>query len=214
MLTTPITTEYFQRRVLALVSTYLSELQFSTSSKGRLTSDITPPIIPPLTPMDSMLRPGETTSQLIAYSSPWIDLSSEDHLISNISRQVLNMEIAYASFCGTGYIIIPGPRSFSPTGDRLIQYARAIQESLTISNFTQIAIQIPMYSTGEDVEVIGDLGLYVMQHKSPRKSLESQESKLFEVWDAWNLIRSVCKYNTRLSVGKNKTKISHLMWRV
>ncbi|KAE9380200.1 Skb1 methyltransferase [Stipitochalara longipes BDJ] len=205
MLTSPITSPHFHTRVLTLISTYLSEISMLESADVVTTKSTPPaPIIPPLTPVDTPLTPGETVSQLIAYSSPWIDLCSSDPLISNISRQVLNIEIAYASFCGVGNIIIPGPRSYSSgstNNDGLIQYARAIQEALTIGSYIQMALHIPMYGNDEIKDMTGDLRPFARDHNSAAKAKASKEIDLFETWDAWNLIRSVCKYSSRLSVA-------------
>lgn len=216
MLTSPITSPHFHSRVLTLISTYLSELSIFESSDDAATKSSPPaPIIPPLNPVDTPLTPGETVSQLIAYSSPWIDLCSLDPLISNISRQVLNIEIAYASFCGVGNIIIPGPRSYSSgstNNDGLIQYARAIQEALTIGSYIQMAIHIPMYGNDEMKEMTGDLRPFARNYDSPAKGKANKEIDLFETWDSWNLIRSVCKYNSRLSVGKKPIQsIFHIL---
>jgi len=216
MLTSPITSPHFHSRVLTLVSAYLAELSQLESSEDPNTSQTPPaPIIPPLTPVDTPLTPGETLSQLIAYSSPWIDLCSSDPLISNISRQVLNIEIAYASFCGVGNIIIPGPRNYtsgSKDNNGIIQYARAIQEALTIGSYIQMAIHIPMYGQEEVKDMTGDLLPFARNNQSSEKPKASKDIDLFETWDAWNFIRSVCKYNSRLSVGKNpiQPSISHI----
>ena len=214
MLTSPITSPHFHSRVLTLLSAHLSELaDFESSDNSSRTSEPPAPIIPPLTPVDTPLSPGETVSQLIAYCSPWIDLCSQDPLIANISRQVLNIEIAYASFCGVANIIIPGPRTYSSgstDSDGLVQYARAIQEALTIGSYIQIALHIPMYSHHEEVkDLTGDL-LPLARYQSGGKAKANQEIDLYETWDAWNLIRSVCKYNSRLSVGKNPMQLFNL----
>jgi protein arginine N-methyltransferase 5 len=206
MLTSPITTPYFHSRVLALISSHLASRVSSLEPGDNSSTRNTPPapIIPPLTPVDTPLTPGDTVSQLIAYSSPWIDLCSPDPLISNISRQVLNIEIAYASFCGVGNVIIPGPKTYnsgSLESDGLIQYARAIKEAIAIASYVQIAIHIPMYGHEETKEVTSDLTQFARDPLSI-KSKEDKEIDLFETWDAWNLIRSVCKYHSRLSVGK------------
>lgn len=217
MLTSPITSPHFHSRVLTLVSSYLTELSQLESSDDPNTTQIPPaPIIPPLTPVDTPLTPGDTLSQLIAYSSPWIDLCSSDPLISNISRQVLNIEIAYASFCGVGNIIIPGPRNYtsgSKDNNGIIQYARAIQEALTIGSYIQMAIHIPMYGQEEVKDMTGDLLPFARDNQSSKKSKASKDIDLFETWDAWNFIRSVCKYNSRLSVGKKpiQPSISHIL---
>lgn len=208
MLTSPITSPNFHTRVLTLVTSYLTELDRFESSD--LKSVPPAPIIPPLDPVDTPLTPGDAVSQLIAYSSPWIDLCSSDPLIANISRQVLNIEIAYASFCGVGNIIIPGPRSYSSgisSNDGLLQYARAVQEALTIGSYIQMAIHVPMYGNDEKQEMIGDLRPFARDYKSSEESKANREVDLYETWDAWNLIRSVCKYNSRLSVGKRPIQI-------
>jgi protein arginine N-methyltransferase 5 len=202
--------------VLALISAHLSELtEFDISEGGNSIKSIpTAPIIPPLTPVDTPLTPGDTVSQIIAYSSSWIDLCSSDPLIANISRQVLNIEVAYASFCGVGNIVISGPRTHgteAADSDGLARYARAIQEALMIGSYIQIAIQIPMYGYEEVKDMTGDLAPLARGYGASGKAKENEneETALFGTWDAWNLIRSVCKYNSRLSVGKNPPYYNH-----
>ena len=206
MLTSPITSPHFHSRVLTLVSSHISELEALESEEGYSKNNLPPaPIIPPLNPVDTPLTPGDTVSQVIGYCSPWIDLCSPDPLISNISRQVLNIEIAYASFCGVGNVIIPGPRTFSSDStdsDGLVQYARAIQEALAIGSYIQIAIHIPMYGVAQVKEITGDLVPFARNSQKPATANEVNDCDVFEAWDAWNAIRSVCKYNSRLSVGK------------
>ncbi|CAG8975197.1 hypothetical protein HYALB_00004258 [Hymenoscyphus albidus] len=200
MLTSPITSPHFHSRVLTLISAYLSELSLAEPTSAAPPA----PIIPPLDPVDTPLTPSDSLSQIIAYSSPWIDLCSPDPLISNISRQVLNIEIAYASFCGVGHIIIPGPRKYSSAiedNNGLIQYARAIQEALNIGSYIQIAIQIPMYGNVEVKDMTGDLQPFAREEAALFKSQAKKEVELFETWDAWNVIRGVCKYSSGLSVA-------------
>jgi protein arginine N-methyltransferase 5 len=193
------------------LSSYLTECSHVEDSDNLGSTKLPPaPIIPPLDPVDTPLTPGDTVSQIIAYSSPWIDLCCEDPVVANISRQVLNIEIAYASFCGIGNIVIPGPRSYtsgSTSSNGLIQYARAIQEALTIGSYIQIAIHIPMCGNEEVKDLMGDLKPFARNYDSKEKE---KEIDLFETWDAWNLIRTVCKYNSRLSVGKQPTTAIHL----
>ena len=202
MLTSPITTPHFHSRVLTLLSSHLALVE-ATDPSNRFTPPA--PIIPPLSPVDTPLTPGDSVSQIIAYSSPWIDLCSSDPLVSNISRQVLNIEIAYASFCGVGNIIIPGPRSYnsdSIDSDGLTRYARAIQEALAIGSYIQMAIHLPMYRQDEPKDITGDLQPFARNYDSAGKTKAGKDVDLYETWDSWNLIRSLCKYNTRLSIGK------------
>lgn len=211
MLTTPITTPHFHSRVLSLVAAHSAAL-INPEDDSAPRSEAPAPIIPPLDPFDTPLTPGDTVSQLIAYSSPWIDLCSPDPLISNISRQVLTLEVAYASFCGVGNIIIPGPRlqyEGRASSDGLVQYARAVQEALTVGSYVQMAIHMPMVDS-EETRPKGEMGdlapfareQYLAETNSKTKEKEKEQVDTFGAWDAWHLIRSICKYNTRLSVGK------------
>jgi protein arginine N-methyltransferase 5 len=212
MLTTPITTPHFHSRVLSLLSAHLSTAHLSTSDddddRKPLTSGHTrpAPIIPPFNAVDTPLTPGDLVSQLVGYSAPWIDLCSPDPLIANISRQVLTMEVAYAAFCGIGNIIIPGPRQFNSgrdATDGLMQYARAIQEALGVGSYVQMAIHLPMYDGESHLkETVGDLAPFAREEYYKESSGLEKDKDLFGTWDAWNVIRAVCKYNSRLTVGK------------
>lgn len=199
MLTTPITTPLFHSRVLALLSNHLTNLK----DEGGANSEL--PTLPGLSPADTPLTPGDIISQLVGYASPWIDLSSPDPVVYSISRQVLELEISYAAFCGLGNVVIPGPKiSYGNSyGEGFTQYAYAIQEALAISHYTQVLIQLPMMyhpdQDGEEVE--GSLSPFAR----PESFEEGVKPKhdFLGTWDAWHIIRSVCKYNSRLFVGKN-----------
>ncbi|KAL9596537.1 MAG: hypothetical protein Q9179_004586 [Wetmoreana sp. 5 TL-2023] len=186
MLTTPITTPLFHSRVLALLSNHLSDL------KNGLQEDVATPTLPTLTPTDTPLTPGDIISQLVGVASPWIDLSSPDPIVYNISRQVLELEVSYAAFCGLGNVVIPGPRLQygSSHGEGVAQYAFAIQEALALSNYTQLLIHLPMIyhpdQNGEDVE--GSLSPFAR----PEYVEEGVTSKhdFLGTWDAWHIIRT------------------------
>lgn len=209
MLTTPITTPHFHSRVLALLSNHLSELVAEDANpSGR---QIPAPVIPALSPVDTPLTPGDVISQLLAVASSWIDLCSPDPLIYNLSRQVLCLEIAYAAFCGIGNILIPGPKLHHRNlhGGGLTQYARAIQEALAAGNYLQIHIMLPILDH-PDTDNDDEMGSLVpfAREEYLGETLEDRPRKadIFGTWDAWNLIRTVCKYNVRLCVGKKSDK--------
>jgi protein arginine N-methyltransferase 5 len=201
MLTSPITTPQFQSSVIKLVRDHLAHLETHPGTP--------PPIIPPLRAVDTPLAPGDIVSQLVCCVSPWIDLASPNPLISSISRQVLALEVAYASFCGVGNIIVPGPRAHgarSRDASGLVQYARAIEEALGVSGYIHMAIEIPMIDFGDEVDIIGEdlAGLVpeVYDAEEERQWAENGADE-FATWDSWNTIRTMCDYNSRLSVGKS-----------
>jgi type II protein arginine methyltransferase len=168
------------------------------------------PIVPPLTNHDTSLYPSPSVNTYIAYISPWIDLCSPDPIISNISRQVLNLEVNYANFCGVRSIIIPGPRHDAAkdgTDYGLTQYARAIQEALTIGSRVNFLVHMPMYrepGLEEKAETLTSL----LQRIESIEENNKGDIDLFSAWDSWHLIRSVCSYNTRLLVGESMSNFT------
>ena len=162
--------------------------------------------------------PGENINQLLAVSSPWIDLCSPDPLIQSFSRQVLNMEVAYAAFCGFGNLIVLGPNLHhdSAHADGLARYARAIQEALTIGSYISLSVLLPMvdHPITDFQDVVGRLtSLRRQEYASVMEEGDSaRKADLFGTWDAWHTIRTVCKYSQRLFVGKrNQLGLNHLL---
>ncbi len=201
MLTTPITTPHFQCQVLLLHANHLHQLRTQRSLGSPA------PIISSLSSLDTSLSPGDTVSHLLGVISPWIDLCSPDPLIYNISRQVLELEVAYAAFCGLGNVIVPGPRLHygQVHGEGVMQYAFAIQHALVLSSYLQIEIKIPMmdHIDGDSDSTADTLTNRVREeYLGRREAGRSTKADPFGTWDAWNIIRTACKYNTRLFLGK------------
>lgn len=161
------------------------------------------PIVTPLTPEDTTLFPEAHTSGFIGYASPWIDLCSSNSAIASISRQVLNLEVDYANFCGVRSIIVPGPRRDSAqvgNGQGIAQYARAIQEALLIGTRISLIIHLPMYREPGLEEKVAQLSI---SNGTEDKSQSTKEIDIFTSWDSWHVIRTVCEYDARLFVGKH-----------
>jgi protein arginine N-methyltransferase 5 len=200
--TTPITNSFFKSRVFKVVSEHLATLKANgEKATSEATASRADPILPPLTPEDTGMFPSQAVNTYVAYTSPWIDLCSKDPVIANISRQVLNLEINYASWCGVKSIIITGPcRDASKDGGSqgIAQYSRAVQEALTIAPAITILIHIPMYReplAGSQAETLSSLN-------AEATNATESEIDIFTTWDSWHQIRSVCRYNPRLLVGE------------
>ncbi|SPO03853.1 related to SHK1 KINASE-BINDING protein [Cephalotrichum gorgonifer] len=210
--TAPITNHRFYTRVLDLVRTHLQDLPSFASTPAATT--VTPrypdPVVPPITAEDTGLYPGNTTRSYTAYSSPWIDIASENPVISSVSRQILNLEINYANFCGVRTVIVPGPRQDGTTEagrSGLARYARAIKEALSIAPRINLSIHLPMYREPGLEEKIDSLTTSLVSVAAEAEgpsgddsSGKSKEIDLFSSWDSWDEIRSFCEYNFRLSL--------------
>ena len=225
MLTTPLTTPHFHDRVMSTLADHLVELENHPSKS------IPIPKLHSLSLKDTLLGPDELVSQLLAIASPWIDLSSPDPVVYDISCQVLRLEIAYAAFCGIGNIILPTPRLHHGKlhGDGIVRYAHAVQDALSVGHYINISVSLSMMDRLEDENKIHQSDLAVRaqgrymalsendngngsapnseEHGNPIQSGGSPAKKAsrydsFGTWDAWNVIRTICNYNNRLFVGK------------
>lgn len=148
----------------------------------------------------------------MAVCSPWIDLCSPDPLIADVSRQILALEIAYAAFCGVSYVIIPGPRLHygNLRSEGLMYYARAVQEIMNVGPYIQVHIWLRMTDQPDlETESIGDLASFAREEFVRELEYEQhQKIDLFGTWDAWDSIRKMCKYHSRLFVGKTINSFS------
>lgn len=116
------------------------------------------------------------------------------------------LETAYAAFCGITYLLIPGPKLHhgSLHGEGVLQYARAVQDVLNAGLYLQVHVWMPMVDNPEaEVEVMGDLAPFAREEFLDNFD-EDVPVKVdaFGTWDAWNCIRVLCKYHSRLAVGK------------
>lgn len=185
----------------ALYQSHVSALATSHSEKDRTNPSLPDPIVPTLTEKDTTLGPSAHIGNALAYSSPWIDLGSANPFIASISRQVLNLEVAFANWCGVRSIIIPGPRR-DEDGRAIAQYARAIKETFDVANRVNIIIHLPMYREPGLEEKVALLTPELLgQDFGDAKVAQSEEIDLFGAWDTWHTIRSVCDYAPRLYVG-------------
>lgn len=202
LLTAPITTEHFRSRVLATLEDFVPQLQDRDPNQ----ESVSWPQIASFRPEDTDLEPLESNSALIGVLSPWIDLGSPDPLIANVSRQVFELEVAYAAFCGVSNLLVPGPLAES---DRM-QYARAILEGLGLGPYVHLHILMPM--SGE-LELEGSDGAHLAQlarsqyvpepNEDDDDDEEDPEVDLFGSWEAWDTVRNVCNYSNKLSLGRS-----------
>lgn len=208
-----MTNSHFKNRIFELARIHLETLE---ESKEAATSTATlpraEPIIPALTPDDTSLFPSPAVNTYTAYTSPWIDLGSSNPVIASISRQVLNIEINYANFCGAKSIVIPGPsRDASKDGGNqsIAQFSRAVQEALTVGNRLTFLIHMPMYrEPGQEDSTVTLSSL----EKNETKDDGSEEIDLYTAWDSWHQIRTVCNYNQRLLIGESDLSVSQMSY--
>lgn len=199
MLTFPITTPHFHSRVLSVLSAAFSDAPTNLDESS--SRNAAPVAIEPLSPADTQLTPDESINSVIGTTSSWIDLGSPDPIIADISRQVLRLELAYAAFCGVTYVIIHGPRQNSSCD--VAAYARAVLNGLDQGPYMQLYIWTDTHFDPANIKgQVGDLASFARReyvHAHPRSD---ESGGAFARWQAWDTIRSICRYSTRLNLGK------------
>ncbi|KAA8896874.1 PRMT5 arginine-N-methyltransferase-domain-containing protein [Sphaerosporella brunnea] len=168
MITGSITNSRFHKRVLRTLAQAASEKRLQVH-------------LDPLTADDVNLHPGPHISGVIAVTSSWIEVESPDPLYAHVSKQVLDMELAYAAFCGLGHVVVGGPK----TRQNIAEYAQAISAALSHSTYMQLLIQLPIDDWVGDREALTTNLLY-----DP-----------LSAWDAWNTIRTICRYSAQLTIA-------------
>ena len=153
------------------------------------------------------LTPDHFTARCLLTTASWIDLASPDTLIAGISRQIFLQEIQYAGFCGGVNVVIPGPRPRRGFlhHDGLVRFARAIQEALNTGYNLHFQIVLPMLfeTNKEEVYDTADLALLADEKRVPGSAQAwNATSQSMSSWEVWNTIRTICRYNPRLSIGK------------
>ena len=192
LLTAPLTTSHFQSRVLATLEQHVQQLKESSNAE-----DVPLPTLSPLLPEDTDLTPEGSNSALIGVVSPWIDLGSLDPLVAHVSRQVFNLELAYAAFCGLSSVLVHGPIE----GSDVVQYSRAVLEALSLGPYLQLQILLPTFG---ELELEGADGAHLAELAREQYAAQvnededetSDEPDQFDSWEKWNTIRTICGYSS------------------
>lgn len=176
-------------------------------SDSQPTSDHKPPF-PSLTPISSAetdTTPSEVSSRLLFTVSTWIDVTSADPLIANISKQVLLQEIAYASFCGASNVLFAGPKSAKGHG-LIANLATVVREALAAAPNLTVSMLMPMTldaANGDESDHADLAGFTCKEYRGE----DSQKQDPLGSWDVWHAVRNACKYDSRLCVGTNAPRL-------
>ena len=123
-------------------------------------------------------------------------------------QQALKQELAYASYLDVHSAILPPPRN-RPHVDA---YARAVNACLKSVPFINLSIRLPPYDpsifqnqapvTNSRFSMSLAMGAaFAPGLPSPSPSLRSPDGDLNATWEIWDIIRSICDYNPRLTLS-------------
>lgn len=159
-----------------------------------------------------------TTLKLYVISSLHLDFSLAD--VRVVDLQALQQELAYASYLNIHTAILPAPRNRS----HVASYARIINNCLKNTPYLYLSVRLPIYNptilqtqanspvltyAGSGLGLSPDVArapsslpaLLVSPDLSSPTGAVSSESEMNATWEMWDVIRSVCDYNTRLTLS-------------
>lgn len=192
MITSKITSRSYRKRIQSLFQELEQNdsplIGSSSSSSTPTLSDIVQCGIETEVPIpevdDLVSHPGNHISNTIALASSWVELDSKDPRVANLSLQVLQHELNYASFCGLSYVLIAGPKRRT----NLTQYSQAINSLLESIPFVQLVIHLTFREESST------------RNSTAPSSLGSNNDEL-SIWEVWNTIRTICHYPSNLSIA-------------
>jgi type II protein arginine methyltransferase len=109
--------------------------------------------------------------------------------------QALRQELAYASYLNLQTVILPPPRNRGHVAD----YARVVNACLSITYpGLQISVRIPVY----DPRTLSPSSVAPHLEDAPAPPLlRVPEGDLSSTWEMWDVIRTICGHNPRLSLS-------------
>ena len=130
-------------------------------------------------------------------------------MVADVSRQVLDLEVAYAAFCGITNIVVTSPAANNSNSNTLpanaTKFAHAIRHLLSLSPHVQINILVSLgFQCQGEQETRLDYSATTSSQRLDRANTTDQERSQLSSWRFWDTVRSVCRYKSRLSVGKRK----------
>jgi len=130
--------------------------------------------------------------------------------------QALKQELAYASYLNVHTAILPPPRN----RDHVASYARIVNSCLNKSPYIYLSIRLPIYNPSSVFHPGSPISAFQPSSSSGVSSpnartmstpalviSESEQvpstsgGSLNATWEMWDVIRSMCDYNSRLTLS-------------
>ena len=140
--------------------------------------------------------------------------------------QALRQEVAYASYLNIQTVILPPPRNRS----HVPSYARVVNSCLKNTAFLNFSIRLPIYNPSalRSPSSAPSSPLWLTEPpesspvlfpgNTPQSLSTAPQGELNATWEMWDLIRSICDYDTRLTLSKWFTRmimthvLSYQLW--
>ncbi|EFI27922.1 shk1 kinase-binding protein 1 [Coprinopsis cinerea okayama7 len=205
----PLTTEAWKRRwsSMCLLPVDATEEEKGEASKAAELWRVRPGFLKDEVTLSRL----DEAEGVIAMVSEWLELDSPDDWIRNDAEIALQQELSYASYLNIATAILPPPRN----RDHVASYARAINSCLQATSYISLSVRLPIYNPSV-FQPTSPLSSYpsssshnsLMSPQTPALVVsdanqdrpQNSETSLNATWEMWDLIRSMCDYNPRLTL--------------
>ncbi|KAK7033061.1 protein arginine N-methyltransferase [Favolaschia claudopus] len=156
----------------------------------------------------------EEAEGVTALISEWLELDAADDWVRHDAEIALRQELAYASYLNVQTAILPPPRS----REYVSSYARTINACLKSAPYIHLSVRLAIYnptvleaSPMPSPPLPSSLFAGSPTPSTPRlvvpddRGGETSVVNLDATWEMWDTIRSICDYNTRLSLTLDLT---------
>lgn len=142
-----------------------------------------------LTRSDLCLTSGDWSSLIVGKTSPWLQLDSEVDDIRKNSEQALKEELNYATHLGLPAVLM------YLKSKKIMNLARCLNEHLLSGYFQQqFWVHVPLKAPEDCIDDVID-GEPVDEEREPE-----------DPWEWWNVFRTMCDTNKRISVALELTE--------
>lgn len=139
--------------------------------------------------------------------SEWLELDAADDWVRHDAEMALQQELAYASYLNIQTAILPAPRN----RDHVASYARIVNACLKSLPYIYLSVRLPIYNPSAFQPSPPASALFsappsvsnptlVVSDTTTGRLTPSSEGQLNATWEMWDVIRSMCDYNTRLTL--------------
>ncbi|KAF8639417.1 hypothetical protein AX17_001507 [Amanita inopinata Kibby_2008] len=149
---------------------------------------------------------------ITAMISEWLELDATDDWVRHDAEIALRQEIAYASYLNIHTVILPPPRNRS----HVASYARTINACLRKAPFLNFSVRLPIYnpsvlrpespiipliqSGSVESTRASRVPTLLMPGNTSHSLSSAPEGELNATWEMWDVVRSICDYDTRLTL--------------
>jgi len=156
----------------------------------------------------------EEAEGVIVMISDWLELDALDNWVRHDSEIALQQELSYASYLDIQTVILPPPSNRS----QIATYGRVINACLARTPYMQFSIRLPIYNPSifqaNSCQTFTQHGIPTLNPfvspipSTPIRSTETRavpstrasEADMNATWEMWDVIRSICAYNPRLTL--------------